>query len=79
MIFGELYRCGGQWKFRAVGQGFDGGLAPPAESFGIDIAADLVDPPVPSTEAVPTGRILLEDVGRTIMLSPWADGFAISS
>ena len=27
MIFGELYRHGGEWKFRAVGQGYAGGLA----------------------------------------------------
>ncbi|HWJ94998.1 MAG TPA: TerD family protein [Telluria sp.] len=36
MIFGELYRSGGEWKFRAVGQGFRGGLAPLARSFGVD-------------------------------------------
>ena len=27
MVAGELYRRGGQWKFRAVGQGFTDGLA----------------------------------------------------
>ncbi len=26
MIFGELYRHGGEWKFRAVGQGYASGL-----------------------------------------------------
>lgn len=36
MIFGELYRHGGEWKFRAVGQGFKGGLGPLARSFGVD-------------------------------------------
>ncbi|MDP9439690.1 MAG: TerD family protein, partial [Actinomycetota bacterium] len=30
MIFGELYRRGAEWKFRAVGQGFAGGLGPMA-------------------------------------------------
>ena len=34
MIFAELYRNGAEWKFRAVGQGFNGGLKPLAESFG---------------------------------------------
>jgi tellurite resistance protein TerA len=38
MTFGELYRRQGAWKFRAVGQGFAGGLAPLARSFGIDVA-----------------------------------------
>lgn len=36
MIFGELYRAGADWKFRAVGQGFAGGLAPLARNFGVD-------------------------------------------
>ncbi|MCH4874713.1 MULTISPECIES: TerD family protein [Pseudomonas] len=35
MIFAELYRNGSEWKFRAVGQGFNGGLKPLAESFGL--------------------------------------------
>lgn len=37
MIFGELYRNAGDWKFRAVGQGFAGGLAPLAVSFGVNV------------------------------------------
>ena len=35
MIFAELYRNGSEWKFRAVGQGFNGGLKPLAESYGL--------------------------------------------
>lgn len=37
MIFGEVYRSGGDWKFKAVGQGFAGGLGPLARSFGVDV------------------------------------------
>jgi tellurium resistance protein TerD len=37
MIFGELYRHNGDWKFRAVGQGFAGGLAPLAMHYGVNI------------------------------------------
>lgn len=36
MIFGEIYRAGAEWKFRAVGQGFAGGLGPLARSFGVN-------------------------------------------
>ncbi|MEF8703303.1 MAG: TerD family protein [Candidatus Accumulibacter sp. UW26] len=36
MVFGEIYRNGADWKFKAVGQGFKGGLAPLARSFGVD-------------------------------------------
>jgi tellurium resistance protein TerD len=37
MIFGELYRHGAEWKFRAVGQGYNGGLGPLARNFGVNI------------------------------------------
>lgn len=37
MIFGEIYRHNGEWKFKAVGQGYAGGLAPLARNFGINI------------------------------------------
>ncbi len=37
MIFGEVYRNSGEWKFRAVGQGFAGGLAPLARSMGVSV------------------------------------------
>ncbi|MDQ1833758.1 TerD family protein [Massilia scottii] len=37
MIFGEVYRHAGDWKFRAVGQGFNGGLGPLASSFGVNV------------------------------------------
>jgi tellurium resistance protein TerD len=38
MIFAEIYRHGGEWKFKAVGQGFAGGLAALCAHFGIDAA-----------------------------------------
>jgi tellurium resistance protein TerD len=37
MVFGELYRHRGEWKFRAVEQGFQGGLAPLAGSYGVNV------------------------------------------
>lgn len=36
-IFGELYRRGEEWKFRAVGQGYETGLAGLATDFGIPV------------------------------------------
>ncbi|WP_219118288.1 TerD family protein [Janthinobacterium sp. UMAB-56] len=36
MIFGEIYRHNGEWKFKAIGQGFNGGLGPLARSFGVN-------------------------------------------
>ncbi|HQV80007.1 MAG: TerD family protein [Moraxellaceae bacterium] len=37
MIFGEIYRHSGEWKFKAIGQGFKGGLAPLAASYGVNV------------------------------------------
>lgn len=37
MTLGELYRNGAEWKFRAIGQGFAGGLAPLAKGYGVHI------------------------------------------
>ncbi len=37
MVFGEVYRNGGDWKFRAIGQGFAGGLGPLARNYGVNV------------------------------------------
>jgi tellurium resistance protein TerD len=37
MIFGEIYRHAGDWKFKAIGQGFQGGLGPLAKNFGVSV------------------------------------------
>ncbi len=37
VIFAEVYRNGAEWKFRAVGQGYAGGLKALCNSYGIQI------------------------------------------
>jgi tellurium resistance protein TerD len=37
MVFGELYRSGPEWKFRAVGQGYSAGLAGMARDYGVSV------------------------------------------
>jgi len=37
MIFGEIYRHNGEWKFKAIGQGYEGGLKALAIGYGINI------------------------------------------
>jgi tellurite resistance protein TerA len=46
-ILGELYKRGGAWKFRAVGQGYDSGLAGLAGDFGISVDHEPAAPPAP--------------------------------
>ncbi|MFF7485293.1 TerD family protein [Streptomyces luteogriseus] len=51
IIFGELYRRGEEWKFRAVGQGYESGLAGLATDFGVDIEDDDDEEEESGTEA----------------------------
>ncbi|MFH9419796.1 TerD family protein [Streptomyces sp. NPDC017529] len=37
MVFGALYRRGGEWKFRAIGQGYAKGLAGIAADYGVNV------------------------------------------
>jgi tellurium resistance protein TerD len=37
MVFGELYRHGPEWKFRAIGQGYASGLRGIAQDFGVNV------------------------------------------
>ncbi|GAA1252812.1 hypothetical protein GCM10009665_49400 [Kitasatospora nipponensis] len=53
MVFGELYRHGQDWKFRAVGQGYASGLAGIATDFGVNVGGP---PPAPVQPAQPAAR-----------------------
>lgn len=37
MVFGEIYRSFGEWKFRAVGQGYASGLRGIAQDYGVNV------------------------------------------
>ena len=37
MVFGELYRNNDEWKFKAIGQGYAGGLAAVARDYGVNL------------------------------------------
>ncbi|MFD9903434.1 TerD family protein, partial [Streptomyces sp. NPDC059063] len=38
MILAEIYRRGDSWRLRAIGQGYDHGLAELARSYGVDVS-----------------------------------------
>jgi tellurite resistance protein TerA len=57
LILAECYRRQGAWKFRLIGQGFNGGLQPLAEHFGVEIsntppAKTAVSAPVSTTKPI---------------------------
>lgn len=37
MVFGEVYRRNGEWKFRAIGQGYAGGLFALCDQYGVNV------------------------------------------
>ncbi|QTT77545.1 TerD family protein [Streptomyces mobaraensis NBRC 13819 = DSM 40847] len=53
MVFGELYRHGAEWKFRAVGQGYASGLAGIAADYGVDVLRDAAPAPTAPAASVP--------------------------
>lgn len=90
LILGEFYRYKGAWKFRCVAQGFNGGLAPLATHFGVDISAPAAGPapspapapipaptPVPAPAAAPSinlTKISLDKSKPSISLEKKGDG-----
>lgn len=79
VVFGEFYKRDERWKFRAVGQGYETGLAGLATDFGIDIddeqnepapepgaAAQVDDSSGPSVPATEVPAIIAADLSVTI-------------
>nr|WP_221481699.1 MULTISPECIES: TerD family protein [Actinomadura] len=66
-IFGELYRRGDGWKFRAVGQGYESGLAGLATDFGINVDDGDEDEPgeAPASQGPTSGTDQPEPVAAT--------------
>ncbi|MEU6439854.1 TerD family protein [Streptomyces sp. NPDC047046] len=50
LICGELYRRGGEWKFRALGEGYSNGLIGLATDFGITVDESAAPDPAPTPE-----------------------------
>ncbi|MGM3175809.1 TerD family protein [Dickeya lacustris] len=68
LILGEIYRRNTEWKFRFIAQGFNGGLKPLAEYFGVDISDDTTPASTPepvSTPAPEPTKISLSKVSLT--------------
>lgn len=78
LILGEFYRRNDEWKFRFVAQGFNGGLKPLAEHFGVDIADDAppasappvaTPPPAPAANKINLSKVSLTKEKPAISLT----------
>lgn len=69
IILGEVYLRNGSWKFRAVAQGFNGGLAPLSRHFGVEVeggsdGATRAPSPAGDIAAVSLKKVTLEKAGK---------------
>ena len=65
LVLVELYRRDATWKVRAVAQGFDGGLKPLSEYFGVVVDADIAptrEPASPPSPVTPPRMVSLSKV-----------------
>lgn len=81
LILGELYKRNDQWKFKLIAQGFNGGLQPLAEHFGVDIVDEPAQAPQPQpapeekTTTVNLSKVSLTKASPTISLEKAPQGF----
>lgn len=84
LILGEVYRRNGEWKFRFISQGFNGGLKPLAEHFGVSIADEndsksssnnnaSISDSAPSSSPVNLSKISLTKQSPTVNLNKKTD------
>lgn len=78
IIIAEIYRRNGDWKLRAIGQGFAGGLDPLARSFGIDVAADPAPAPASTPPASPPVDLRKEAFERKMVSLEKTDAKLVS-
>ncbi|MDA4884552.1 TerD family protein [Acinetobacter baumannii] len=78
LILAEVYRHKDQWKLRFVNQGFNGGLKPLSEYFGVEIS-DQPSAPIPPTPVtqpkINLSKITLDKRNSQINLKKQAQGF----
>lgn len=69
VIIGEIYRRDGQWRFGAVGQGFNGGLSALLKHFGgTEVESSPTPAPAPEPKKVSLSKITLEKRGDKVSL-----------
>ena len=69
LILGEFYRRHNDWKFRFVAQGFNGGLKPLAEYFGVDIADSPAPLPAPTAQKINLSKVSLTKEKQAVSLT----------
>ena len=79
VMLGELYRKEGQWRFMAVAQGFNGGLAALVRHFGATVDETAAAPPAAPPPAPPTPPVAPPPSSAAPASSPAAPPAAAAS
>ncbi|OIJ93294.1 TerD family protein [Streptomyces colonosanans] len=70
LVFGELYRHGGDWKFRAVGQGYASGLAGIATDYGVNVHGEETPTSTPSPATVTSPQVSADTYAPSVPVPP---------
>ena len=73
LMLGELYRKDGNWRFAAIGQGFNGGLKALVNHFGGVVEEKPLTSPSQTPAKVSLAKITLEKSGDKISLAKQSD------
>ncbi|MGV9322962.1 TerD family protein [Streptomyces sp. NPDC003660] len=78
-VLGEFYRRQGSWKFRAVGQGYDSGLAGLATDFGItvDVPQHPAASPAPAAPPPRPAKVTLTKAAPSVSLAKQGGTFGV--
>jgi len=70
LILGQVYRYRDDWKFRALAQGFAGGLGPLAADFGVDVATDGDAAPTSEPASEPAAQQAAQQAAEAAVAVP---------
>ncbi|GEB60085.1 hypothetical protein GCM10017674_75690 [Streptomyces gardneri] len=70
VVLAELYRRGGDWKVRAVGQGYASGLAGLATDYGVDVDPEPTAAPLPTPTRTTAGQAAAVDLTKLERQAP---------
>ncbi len=73
LIVGEFYRRNAEWKFRMIDQGFNGGLKPLAEHYGVEINNDIQPQGSPAPKPISLSKVSLTKEKPKVNLSKQDD------
>lgn len=70
VVAGELYRHQGEWKFSAIGSGYNGGLAALCRSYGLEVEQPSGNEAAAAAEVVERAAAVVEQTPKVVEQTP---------